>query len=198
MTHALRQEAEQLGFTQSSDDLTGSFLATLASSKPGGRFLELGTGVGAGSVWLLRGMDAASSLTTAEINAEQVEVAKKHLGRDPRITFWVGDGLEYLQRTHEPFDFIFADAVPGKIKHPELALDLVAPGGFYVVDDMKLGWKDRDELTDADDFLLEIWHGQRALMALLGTRADFLCTRLDWSTGLMICTKRKQDMQKGV
>ena len=99
MIHALRKEAEQLGFTQSSDDLTGGFLATLAASKPGGRFLELGTGVGAGSTWLLRGMNGASSLTTVEKSAEQVDVAKKHLGHDPRITFWVGDGLEYLRDT---------------------------------------------------------------------------------------------------
>ena len=191
MTQALRNAARTIGFTQSSDDLTGGFLATLASSKPGGRFLELGTGVGAGSAWLLQGMDAASSLTTAELNAEQVEVAKEHLGHDPRITFWVGDGLEYLQKAYKPFDFIFADALPGKIKHPELALDLVAPGGFYVVDDMELGWTDREALEPpVDDFLLEIWQGQRELMDLLATRKDFHCTRLDWSTGLMVCVKK--------
>ncbi len=137
MTQTLRNAAHDIGFTQSSDDLTGGFLATLAASKPGGRFLELGTGVGAGSAWLLRGMDAASSLTTVERNTEQVEVAKKHLGHDPHITFWVGDGLEFLHQAHDPFDFIFADTWPGKINHPELALNFVAPGGFYVVDDME-------------------------------------------------------------
>ena len=190
MTHALRKEAEQLGFTQSSDDHTGSFLATLASSKPGGRFLELGTGVGAGSAWLLRGMDETSSLTTAERNAEQVDVARKHLGHDPRITFWVGDGLEYLRETSAPFDFIFADTKPGKINQPELALDLVSPGGFYVVDDIKLGWTDEADLIDISDYLLTVWQGQRALLDLLATKKDFLSTRLDWSTGLMVCVKR--------
>ncbi len=197
MTQTLRDAARDIGFIQSSDDLTGGFLATLAASKPGGRFLELGTGVGAGSAWLLKGMDAASSLTTAEQSAEQVEVAKKYLGHDPRITFWVGDGREYLQETHEPFDFIFADTKPGKINHPELALDLVAPGGFYVVDDMNLGWTDKTDLVDASDYLLEVWQGQRELMELLEARKDFLSTRLDWSTGLMVCTKRKQNTQKG-
>lgn len=197
MTQTLRDAARDIDFTQSSDDLTGGFLATLAASKPGGRFLELGTGVGAGSAWLLKGMDGASSLTTAEQSAEQVEVAKKYLGHDPRITFWVGDGREYLQETHEPFDFIFADTKPGKINHPELALDLVAPGGFYVVDDMNLGWTDKTDLVDASDYLLEVWQGQRELMELLEARKDFLSTRLDWSTGLMVCTKRKQNTQKG-
>ncbi len=177
----------------SSDDLTGNFLGTLAASKPGGRFLELGTGVGAGSAWLLSGMNAASSLVTVEQNAEQVAVAKKHLSHDPRITFWVGNGLEFLQQAQGPFDFIFADTWPGKIAHPELALDLVTAGGFYLVDDMELGWKDETALQPPlSDYLLEVWRGQRALMSLLGTRDDFHCTRLDWSTGLMVCVKKKE------
>ena len=190
MTQTIREVARNIGFTQSSDDLTGSFLATLAASKPGGRFLELGTGVGVGSAWLLQGMDAASSLTTVEQNAEQVDVSRKHLGHDPRISFWVGDGLEYLRKTHDPFDFIFADTKPGKINHPELALNLVAPGGFYVVDDMDLGWTDKADLVDISAYLLEVWRGQRALMDVLGARADFLSTRLDWSTGLLVCTRK--------
>ena len=190
MAQTIRETAQAIGFTQSSDDLTGGFLATLAASKPGGRFLELGTGVGAGSAWLLRGMNADATLVTVEQNTEQVEVAEKHLGHDSRITFWVGDGLEYLRETSTLFDFIFADTWPGKINHPELALDLVKPGGFYVVDDMNLGWKDKAELVDMSDYLLTLWQGQRALMELLGARADFLCTRLDWSTGLMVCTKK--------
>lgn len=190
MIEATLESARTLGFTQSSDALTGSLLKTLAASKPGGRFLELGTGVGAGSAWLLAGMDAGSSLVTVERNTEQVEVAKEHLGSDPRITFWVGDGLEFLEKPHDPFDFIFADTWPGKIEQPELALNLVAPGGFYVVDDMELGWKDQSELGDVDDYLLGIWRGQRALTDVLAARSDFYTTRLAWSTGLMVCTRK--------
>lgn len=190
LTQALRDDAQTLGFTQSSDGLTGGLLRTLAASKPGGRFLELGTGVGAASAQLLQGMDAASSLVTVEQNAEQVAVAKKHLGSDPRVSFWVGDGLEFLRQSHTPFDFIFADTWPGKINHPELALDLVAPGGFYIVDDMKLGWTAERDLTDISEFTLELWQGQRDLILLLATRADFHCTPLDWSTGLLMCVKQ--------
>ena len=196
-TSALLESARTLGFTQSSDVLTGGLLQTLAASKPGSRFFELGTGVGAGSAWLLSGMDATSTLITVERKAEQVDVAKKHLGGDPRITFWVGDGLEFLRQPHAPFDFIFADTWPGKIEQPELALNLVAPGGFYVVDDMQLGWKDEAELYDVDEYLLGVWRGQRNLINVLDARDDFLCTRLEWSTGLMLCVK-KGSAKKGV
>ncbi len=191
MTRALREAAKQMGFTQSSDNLTGSLLATLAASKPGGKFLELGTGVGVGSAWLLSGMDSSSTLVTVEQNAEQVELAQKQLKHDPRISFWAGDGLEYLRQPHDPFDLIFADTWPGKINHPELALNLVAPGGFYVVDDLELAWKEKREIDPPlDDYLLNIWEGQRCLIKFLQTRKDFLCTELRWSTGLMVCVKK--------
>jgi len=41
-------ESEELGFTMGSEPRTGALLRTLAASKPGGRFLELGTGTGVG------------------------------------------------------------------------------------------------------------------------------------------------------
>lgn len=44
--HTIREETDRLGFTLASEPRTGSLLRTLAASKPGRRFLELGTGVG--------------------------------------------------------------------------------------------------------------------------------------------------------
>jgi predicted O-methyltransferase YrrM len=45
---------KNLDFGMASDPLTGALLATLAASKPGGRFLELGTGTGGATAWLHR------------------------------------------------------------------------------------------------------------------------------------------------
>jgi hypothetical protein len=47
----------------SCDERTGCLLATLAATRPGGRLLELGTGVGEGTAWLLSGMPANASPT---------------------------------------------------------------------------------------------------------------------------------------
>ena len=49
-----------------SEPKTGALLAALAASKPGGRLLELGTGTGLGTAWLLSGMDADSHLDTVD------------------------------------------------------------------------------------------------------------------------------------
>ena len=54
----VRKDTEELGFTMASEPKTGALLAVLAASKPGGQFLELGTGTGLGTAWLLSGMDA--------------------------------------------------------------------------------------------------------------------------------------------
>ena len=54
------------GFTMASEPLTCSLLRTLAASKPSARFLELGSGTGLSTAWLLDGMDSGSHLTTVD------------------------------------------------------------------------------------------------------------------------------------
>ncbi|MEU9087442.1 hypothetical protein [Streptomyces sp. NPDC048357] len=63
---ALRAGARRAGFTLSCEERTGSLPALLAATRPAGRILELGTGVGEGTAWLLGGMDRASRLVTVE------------------------------------------------------------------------------------------------------------------------------------
>jgi predicted O-methyltransferase YrrM len=47
----LASRAIRAGFDASSTAETGRLLETLAASKPGGAFLELGTGMGLGTAW---------------------------------------------------------------------------------------------------------------------------------------------------
>lgn len=171
-----------VGFTLASDLLTGSLLRTLAASKPGGMFLELGTGTGMGTAWILDGMDARSRLITADQDANVLEIAKRFLGHDARVTFHLGDGVALLlelQQQAPRFDFVFADTWPGKYTHLDEALSLLKPGGLYVVDDMlpQPNWP-------AD-------HAPRvtALIGTLEQRADLRLTKLNWSTGIVIAVK---------
>ena len=96
MLGAIRADTERLGFTMASEPQTDSLLRTLAASKVGGRFLELGTGTGVGTAWLLAGMDQESRLDSVENDAKVLEIARCHLGHDPRVTFHLTDAALFL------------------------------------------------------------------------------------------------------
>ncbi|MFF4585972.1 O-methyltransferase [Streptomyces sp. NPDC001388] len=136
----LRARTRAAGFTMSCEDRTGSLLAVLAAARPGGRILELGTGTGEGTSWLLSGMSGDARLVTVELDPALQALAREELGADERVTFVEGDGGTWLEQyTGEPFDLVFADTRPGKFTHLDRALDLVAPGGTYLIDDLDPG-----------------------------------------------------------
>jgi predicted O-methyltransferase YrrM len=165
----------------SSDPKTGALLAALAASKPGGRILELGTGVGVGSAWLLHGMDRSASLLSLDTDERVSNIAREHLGHDPRVQFAIADAG--AMRTGAPpgvFDMIFADAWAGKFSHLDEALAALKPGGLYVVDDLspEPSWPaGHQAVVDA-------------YLARLAARDDLHIAHTGWATGVLIATKR--------
>jgi predicted O-methyltransferase YrrM len=178
----LAQAAAVSGFTMSSDLLTGSLLRTLVASKPAGEILELGTGVGMGTAWLLAGMDAATHLTTVERNEETLAIARRFLGADSRVTFQLMDGMAFIHscRKTRAFDLIFADTSPGKFEILDETLALLKKGGLYIIDDLnpQPGW--------LADHLPKVEH----LLAVLESRDDLSLTKLNWSVGVLVAVKR--------
>ena len=57
-----------------SDLYTGSLLKTLVASKKSCRILELGTGSGLATSWILQGMDKNAHLITVENNPALMEI----------------------------------------------------------------------------------------------------------------------------
>jgi predicted O-methyltransferase YrrM len=176
----IMSETARLNFTMASDLLTGCLLRTFAATKTAGRLLELGTGTGVATAWILDGMDTEARLVSVEIDEANLEVAKQFLGDDLRVTFIRADGGEWLRRAGpEQFDLVFADSWPGKYTHLDETLRLLKRGGLYVVDDMlpQPNWPDG--------------HAQRAeeLISVLENRDDLIITKLNWSTGIIIGTK---------
>ncbi|GAA4872242.1 O-methyltransferase [Kitasatospora terrestris] len=178
---ALRRAAEPSGFTLSCEERTGSLLATLAAARPGGRILELGTGIGEGAAWLLSGMDAGATLVTVELDDTLQAVARQAFTGDPRVEFVAGDGGAWLETyAGEPFDLVFADTRPGKFTHLDHALALVAPGGLYVVDDLlpQPGWPDGHQAA-VDKLVVDLL-----------SRPDFRTVRMNWSSGLLLAARQ--------
>ncbi len=181
--HEIAETAARQNFTISSDLLTGCLLRMLAASKPGGELLELGTGVGMGTAWLLAGMDATAHLTTVDINEERTATARRLMGSDPRVTFHLEDGIAFIHSCHQQnrqFDLIFADSVPGKFAALEDTLALLKKGGLYIIDDLnpQPGW--------SADHPAKVEH----LLHILESSPDLSITKFNWDVGLLVAAKR--------
>ncbi|WP_371623956.1 class I SAM-dependent methyltransferase [Streptomyces sp. NBC_01116] len=177
---ALLADAARLGFAMSCQDRTGSLLATLAASKPGGHMVELGTGVGAGASWLLHGMRADAHLTSVETDLVCQAVAVDHLDHDTRLSFVTADAEAWLgSYAGPPLALAYVDCRPGKFHRLDDLIELLEPGGLYVVDDLvpQPTWPSGHQAR-VDDFL-----------AHLPERSNLLGTAVTWSSGLLVGTR---------
>lgn len=176
----IKETTDKMQFNMASDLYTGSLLKTLVASKPSGRLLELGTGTGLATAWIVAGMDKASSLVTVENNEMLIEVAKKNIN-DKRVEFVLADGYEWIENySGEKFDFIFADAMPGKYDLFEETISMLNTSGFYIIDDMlpQPNWPAGHD-KKADAFIQQ-----------LEQRTDLIITKVNWSTGIVIVVKK--------
>jgi predicted O-methyltransferase YrrM len=169
------------GFTMSSDMLTGSLLRTLAASKPAGKFLELGTGTGLSTSWILDGMDQASTLTSIDNDPLFLNIARNMLGYDNRLRLELVDGGKWIaENKDQQYDYIFADTWHGKYLLLDEVLAMLNKGGLYILDDMlpQPNWPDghSEKVTN--------------LIAYLETREDLLLTKQVWATGIIVAVKK--------
>jgi len=170
------EETNNIGFDQLSDPLLGSLLSTLSATKRSGCFLELGTGSGLSTAWILKGMDSSSTLTTIDSDEKLVSIAKKYLGRDDRVKFIIGKGEDLIPTIDSnSIDFIFADTWAGKYNNIEKTLSLLKNGGIYLIDDML----PRDSWTKGHDEKVSF------LIRYLESRDDLIITKMLWSSGIV-------------
>lgn len=174
------QASKQLDFSMLSDLKTGALLRTLAASKPGGNFLELGTGTGLSLSWLAEGADEHTVITSIDNDSSFQQVAKDTFSDDQRINIICTDAAEWIRSNGQnKYDLIFADAWPGKFEYLDETLALVKTGGYYLIDDLlpQPNWPAGHDAKV--DQLLEVLH----------QKTDFVSTTLNWSTGLILFTR---------
>lgn len=167
-------------FTMASDILTCSLLRTLAASKPSAKFLELGTGTGLSTCWILDGMDNESTLISIDNDKKFLEIAQRFLGHDKRLDLISIDGGDWVNNNgHRKFDYIFADTWHGKYLLLDEVLNLLKQGGLYIIDDMlpQPNWPEG--------------HHEKAinLIKYLDTKNDLVLTKQAWATGIVMAVK---------
>jgi predicted O-methyltransferase YrrM len=105
-------------------------LAVLAAGR---RCAETGTAFGEGAAAIA---STAVSLVTVEREPERAAAARKRLAAHDNVELHVGDWREVLPE-RAPFEFLFFDA--GRLDESAEVVDLLAPGGLLVKDDLTPG-----------------------------------------------------------
>jgi predicted O-methyltransferase YrrM len=159
---------------------TYSFLRTLAASRPSGRLLELGSGIGLSTACLLAGMDSISYLAAVDNDEMKLALLRQRMGKDPRLTIACADGDVFLHAVRgQRFDFIFANTCSGKYRLLDETLALLNPGGLYVID----GMSPQPDWTESGR------EKNRVLLASLEQRSDFHLEKFAGDTGVIVAIK---------
>ena len=157
---AARQRAAEVG-VGAVDAPTGAALRMLAAAAKARHVIELGTGAGVSTLWLLRGMRLDGVLTTVDAEAEHQRLAKATLAEagvpSGRARLIAGRALEVLPRLSDAaYDLVFCDA--HRAENPdylEASLRLLRPGGLVVFASALAGGKVADpSARDADTVAL--------------------------------------------
>jgi predicted O-methyltransferase YrrM len=178
---SIKKATEACGFLQMSEISTCTLLKTLAASKPSAEFLELGTGTGLATAWILDGMDEDSTLISLDNDEILLSIAKENLGTDKRLTLICADGNEWIKKNSKMrFSFIFADTWPGKYMVLDETLAMLSPGGIYIIDDMlpQANWPDGHADKVAN------------LLSTLDHREDLAVTKMGWASGIVLVVKK--------
>jgi predicted O-methyltransferase YrrM len=176
-----KRRASELRFGMSCEDDVGRLLTVLAAAVPsGGRLLEIGTGVGVGTAWIVAGLDER---TDVEVLSVEIDPRLSNATRDwpwpDYVQIVTADVMAELE-TIGTFDLVFADASPVKYSNIDSLLKTLRPGGILVMDD--LGPPNFSERQRAD---------KDALCRSLMNHHELHVVDIEWSTGLIVATKSR-------
>jgi predicted O-methyltransferase YrrM len=178
---AAAARAASAGFGLSCDPVVGGLLAVLAAHLPvGSRVLELGTGTGVGTAWLVSGLLPRTDVTVTTVERDPDTARLAAQGSWPGFAdLRRGDALDVL-REGGTFDLIFADAPGGKHEGLDLTIAALNPRGLLVVDDMTPAawWPAEQHARQAEV--------RRALLVSpLIASVELAC-----GSGVILCTRR--------
>jgi len=176
------ERAHAAGFTISSEDCVGRLLAVLAAAVPaGGRVLEMGTGVGMGTAWIVTGLGERRDVEVVTVERDACLAEALRGWPWPAFVRLVqADALEALGWLGT-FDLVFADSHAGKYLGLDRTLAALRPGGLLVVDDMmaRPTAGEREELERAG--LRRTLVGDPELQAI----------DMDWCSGVILAARRR-------
>ncbi|MSQ25545.1 MAG: methyltransferase domain-containing protein [Dehalococcoidia bacterium] len=148
-THANMKAPQML-----SGQLEGTLLQFLIRLSGAKRVLELGMFTGFSAQMMAAALPAGGVVVTCDIDPAAHAFAKRYFDRSPhgaKIQPKVGPALETMRTLTGPFDLIFIDAdKTNYTNYYERALELLAPGGLIVVDNVLWSGRVLDPKDESD------------------------------------------------
>lgn len=179
-----RQHAEELGVAPIGAG-SGALLRFVAKAINARHVVEVGTGTGVSTLWLLRGMVPDGIITSIDHEVEHQRVARETLAAadvlSGRFRLIAGRALEVLPRLADgAYDLVLIDADKSEYTlYLEQALRLLRPGGVIAFDNAL--WHDkvadpaqRDAVTVALRDLVTLVRGHEGLTPVLVPSGDGL------------------------
>ena len=171
--------AESKGFEYSCSDEAGRLLSVLAGQVTQGKILEVGTGYGVGSAWILSAITPTIQFISVDNAKEKVDATAAHINHN-QAEFIYGDWKEVIAKG--PFQFIFADAAAAKTIEGELLINTLAVGGMLFMDDFTPEEHFPIEWQGKPDKVREYWLNHSGLRAteiyLNPTSSAILATKI--------------------
>jgi predicted O-methyltransferase YrrM len=174
--------AHRAGFTMSCEPDVGLLLAVLAAAVPaGGRILELGTGAGVSTAWLIHGLATRTDVEVVTVDNNQATAGLAAQAPWPSyLRPIVGDAVHVTAHAGT-FDLIFADAQGGKWDGLDVTITALRPGGHLLVDDM----------TPPQFANAHHEHKTSEVRTRILGHPDLISVPIAWSTGLILSTRHR-------
>ena len=179
LVQASKDLAKRNDFKNCCSDEAGRLLAVLVGQITQGTVLEVGTGFGVGTSWILSALAPTVKFITVDISKEKIEATADNI-KNNQAEFICGDWKEVISKG--PFQFIFADAAAAKTIEGELLFNSLNTGGMLFMDDFTPEEHFPEEWKDKPDKVREYWLNHRGLIAseiyLTPTSSAILATKI--------------------
>jgi predicted O-methyltransferase YrrM len=187
---AARQRAREVG-VGAVDEVTGAALRMLAAVCGARHAVELGTGAGVSTLWLLRGLHPDGVLTSIDAEPEHQRLAKASLTEagihHPRVRLIAGRALAVLPRLSDgAYDLVLCDASSAEaVDYLPAALRLLRLGGVLVVAGALAGGRIADPSARDPETL-----AARELARAVREEPRLVPALLPVGTGLLVAVKQ--------
>ncbi|MFZ5943353.1 MAG: O-methyltransferase [Bacillota bacterium] len=171
----------------------GQLLYLLVSLIKPLNILEVGTAIGYSTLWMARGLEEGSKITTIELLPNRVQLAREHFqkaGVEHKIEVINGDVKDVIYQLQDTYDFIFLDAAKGQ--YPEflsLTAKLLKPGGLVVADNVLLnGWV--VDMNYPQRRKKTMVHRMRSFLENLKNQSEFIFSIIPLGDGVALIWKK--------